>query len=499
MSASPSLRSTLAALLAIGVVFAAAASSSHAQYRNDFETGIPDVSDYQWFEQVDLDLDRRPVRDSSGYFFNYSKMVLAVTGERTTVGDPNVVVPAEVVFPANNPQAEAEVAGSLGFLDANGLVPQPPPGFFVENDIKNAPPRAEFGYGDRYELGYVDDNGAGFMIGIMDGNKNESEDVYGFGDVGTGFGSVHVNFSAPAGFFEGWRDYGIGAIELDVAVSVGTDDDDITAGVGPTVSGPGGPGADAIIDDILGNGGTFFFLDIDNDGVLTVGEDLIYVDFGDLHEFNLRFENLGVRNINKIDGVEIMRTHILDNRHWMEKHKNQQLEIGYGARLFRMQDQFLFDGESDLAGRWFGFTEAENQIVGPQIRLKWAAQRDKLNLSVDGRFMFGYNVGDLSQEYGIGALFVPGGLNSPLQAQPTYGVNGRQEETFSPFVEFRADLKYQLTRSISMNLGYNAMFIDNVTRASQVVGYTLPNLTLTPGGEQEVFINGVTFGVEFWH
>lgn len=500
MSASPSLRIWIAASLAIGTLLAAGAADCHAQYDNDFDAGFPDIADYQYFEPVDLDLNRRPVKYTTGYFFNYDKMILSVTGERTTVGDPTAVVNAQIVFPGNTTAAEIAALQVPTFLLPDGTLPQPPATYTVQNGIQNAPPRAEFGYADRYELGYVDDKGNGWMLGVLDGNEIKSEQVYGFESPTTnGFGSVSVNFRTTPGLLAGWRDFGVGAIELDDAISVGADDDDDTAGVGSSVSGPGGAGADGIIDDVLFNGGTFFIIDGNGDGMFTLGIDPFYTDYGDLSEFNISYETLGVRSISEVDGVEIMRTHVLSNRHWMEKHQNQHLEVGYGARLMKFDDFFLIDGNVDFMGRTFIQTEAENQIVGPQFRLKWAIQKQKLNLSLDGRCMLGYNIGDLSQLYGIGQNLQPGALNRPLLFSPTYGNNGRQEENFSPVVEFRADVKYQVTRSIAVKLGYTAIFIDNITRASQLTDYVLPNPGLLSGGKQDVFVNGLNVGVEFWH
>lgn len=507
MSASPRLSVTLAASLALGALFTACPDRCHAQYKNDFDAGFPDVADYQWFEPVDLDLDRQPVRYTSGINFTYDKMLIAITGERTVVGDESVVVNSQVIFPGNSAAGELAAGTIPVFQLPDGSLPQTPGTFQLFNGIRNAGPRAEFGYADRYQIGYVDDDGNGITLGIMTGNEVESEEVFGFGTPSSaGFGSVVVNFRTPPGYLQGFRDFGVEALELDDSISVGTDDDDDGAGVEPTTSGPGGGGADQQIDDILFNGGTFFIIDADMDGVFDPQSDPFYIDFGDLNEFNIRFEAIGTRNVTEIDGVEIMRTHELSNRHFMQKHQNQRLEFAYGARLFRMKDLFVFDGEADLGGdlatqdnRFFAETEVENQIVGPQIRARWNLQRQRLNIAVDGRCLLGYNIGDFDQTFGVGQAFVPGGLNSPLVAAPTYGNNGAQESTFSPVVEFRADVKYQVTRSMALKLGYTAMFVDNITRASQVVDYTLPSIGLKSGGDQDVFINGATFGIEFWH
>ena len=98
----------------------------------------------------------------SGYFFEYNKLFWAYTGERTTVGSPNVFENvngvqvqgqfAEVIY-RDNPQDEGD----------------PPAPYLVQNELQNVPPKAGFALGNRYEFGYRD-NGHGWTIGILDGH-----------------------------------------------------------------------------------------------------------------------------------------------------------------------------------------------------------------------------------------------------------------------------------------------------------------------------------------
>jgi hypothetical protein len=46
--------------------------------------------DLQIFAPFDLDLDNMADDQWSGYFFEYNKLFWAYTGERTTIGSPNV-------------------------------------------------------------------------------------------------------------------------------------------------------------------------------------------------------------------------------------------------------------------------------------------------------------------------------------------------------------------------------------------------------------------------
>jgi hypothetical protein len=180
----------------------------------------------------------------------------------------------------------------------------------------------------------------------------------------------------------------------------------------------------------------------------------------------------------------------------MDKHQNNYFEVGAGVRFFRLDDNFYWEGRGDLLGRSYVDTTAQNQIVGPQIQARWNHRRGRWTLGLDGRCAFGYNIGDLSQVGAVGEDLNPGALNRPAIAQPTAFSYGRQENTFSPLAELRAEATFQITNAIAAKLGYTGMFVDNVTRASQIVRYALPDMGLLEGGQQDIFINGVNFGFE---
>ena len=479
--------------------------------------------DLQFFSPVDFDFDNRPIGKDCGYFFQYDKLSWAFTGERVTLGQRGLTYPSEQIWRVN-PGDQPVTPGA----------PPVPAPYTITNGVQSAPPDAEFAWGERYELGYFNGN-SGWSVGILDGPEAVSSATYGFGtgvqsvsgdtlgdgalggggaNYGGGFGSVHVNFAVPAGsgFFLGWRDYYIAQDDgVPNTVTSGpqvrnsnAEDDFIPVPVitPPTLLNPAGgstigfipnPNADPASTTKLADG---IVDDIDGDGIAGFDE-TGNVDFGDLFYFNLRFDTLTVRNISETQGIELMKTHRLTNGHKMTKHQGNNLNVAYGVRFLRLRDRFFFGGEGSFIGHTFADTRAENQIVGPQVRAKWSAQRGRWNLGLDGRFLFGYNVQDLSQEGGIGEELVPGGLNSSIILQRTYFATGRQANNFSPVGELRADLSYQLTGSIAARLGYTATIVDNITRAAQMVNWSLPDMGLQPGsGDQEIFINGANFGFD---
>lgn len=481
----------------------------------------------QWFEPVEVDLGCE-LYEHNGFYFKYDKLYWATTGERTTIGDPNVVVMSEDIFPVN-PQDD----------DNFNMAPEP---YQVINGIQNAPPHAVFAWGDRYEGGYTCD-GRGWSIGVLDGPEAISTQYYGFQiretptliedpdfpvpvfrDLLTGYveldpetgqplidpltnmpiptltpfgwGSIHVNFTVPhENFLKGFRDYHDTTQDLP--------DDVPEAGRWVVFHGPGGTGAFGQVTDGLPD-------DIDEDGFngfgvfFIAGNPVYFTDFDDLHLFNIRFNSMIVRNYTETDGIELMRTHVIDNSHKMKKHQHRHFELGYGVRYLRLRDRFTWEGYSDLGDAdvgdlWFTDFQTDNNIVGPQVRLRYEDQRGKWRLGLDGRALFGWNIQNADLEGGLGFTVNPGALNNPVIMQPTYFDYGRREDSFAPVGELRADLGYQITSAIELKLGYTMLFVDSISRSASTLEYSLPNMGMTAASKQEIFINGVNFGIEINH
>ncbi len=434
----------------------------------------------QWFAPVDFDYDCRPIDRGCGYFFNYSKLSWFVDAERTAIGSPGATVLSEDIFPA---------ILALSPLD------QPPQQYVVANGLQNVTP-GQFGGGDRYEVGYFSGQ-HGWMAGIISDQRTTSTKIFGNGPESSGFGSIHVNFELQnPDLLLGFRDYGGVFTVTDFA------DGDVPT---PTINGPGiVPPQDGVVDDLNGNlaeGPVGIFVDIDGDGDLDlIG---IAVDFGDLYNFNVTFNQVAVRNSTRTDGIELMKTYIMNNDHWFTKEQAGQVEIGAGVRFMRFRDEFQFAGTSDLlrgANRFFpgNFinTRVDNDLVGPQIYARYTYEQHRWQFGAAGRCMFAYNIENLSQRGAFGLNLLPGGLNQPLILQPTTFNYGRQDNAFSPVVEFRADATYKFTKALSAKLGYTAIFTDNITRAASVTRFRLPDGGFLASSQQHLFMNGADFGFE---
>src|SRR4051812_44595536 len=119
----------------------------------------------QWFAPVDFDYNDRPIERDCGYTFSYSRLSWAITGERTPLGTGGTDEASLNPFR----QFLTGRAGSAVSLPTpvgkTPLIIAPPE---LLGGIDSGPPRADFGWGDRYEVGYYSGD-HGWKVGIIDG------------------------------------------------------------------------------------------------------------------------------------------------------------------------------------------------------------------------------------------------------------------------------------------------------------------------------------------
>jgi hypothetical protein len=222
-------------------------------------------------------------------------------------------------------------------------------------------------------------------------------------------------------------------------------------------------------------------------------------DFDDLHKFNIFFDQVTVQNRTQTDGVELMWSHDFTNTHHMAKHKNNTVTIGWGARFLRLYDQFDVNALGSILGDSFWSTSFTNNIVGPQVALRWVNERQRWRIQTDARFMAGYNVANWDQVGLMGTELIPGALNRLLYARPTAFSHERHEGEFAPVGELRVAASYHITSGFALNFGYTGTVVAGMRRAATSVHYNLPDMGYVDAGTQEVLINGFDLGVEFVH
>lgn len=149
----------------------------------------------------------------------------------------------------------------------------------------------------------------------------------------------------------------------------------------------------------------------------------------------------------------------------------------------------------------YWFTTAENHVVGPQIGAHFFRSYNRWTFDVQARFFAGFNFQNLKQHGVLGSR-----LNSaaapiagvPIFMGPTGFSHSENEQEWSPCAELRAGIKYQVTSKIALNVGWTGLWMDGIARASNVIDYRVPDMGISMAhNTQDLFINGVTAGVEF--
>lgn len=487
MSAS-SLRITCIALL----VAAGVSTSARAQLDDPCSPFYGCNNDLQFFDPVDLDIDCRGCCDQCGFFFAYDKIAWSTSGERIEIGDPTVQ------------QRWFQVLPGVALDPASGLPIAIP---VIPNSIQDALPNSDITTGDRFEFGYWDEKGSGWLMSVLKGPDDRQELTLGLnggfqGGAQNGLqlpiGDVWVGFRTDPGVLAGFVD-----ILDDTGPGFILPDDD---------NGDDFLDGDDIPDDINNNGVEGHLVQIDDDTFLFVD-----IDSGDLVEIPISFGIANIRNHTQINGFEMMRGHRLNNRHFKVKHQNNHFEWHYGARFLQIDDEFEFEGlagrtdgldEGDpITGSGFGIgdmlvnTDIVNNIVGPQLGYKWTHSRGRWNLNSVGKFMFGYNIRNWRQRGYIAEDSTPARANSPLYVTPHSYRYGRQDQGFSPTAELRLNVDYRLTDNIKLGAGYTGVFVNNIRRSSAHTDWALHDEGRIMGFRdvnegENIFTNGVNFHIE---
>ncbi|MCA9149779.1 MAG: hypothetical protein KDA92_10790, partial [Planctomycetales bacterium] len=286
-------------------------------------------ADFNWFEPIYCD--SPDASDANeGMYFSYERVNWNVlSAPRTAVGDPTIGNPAL--------HGGLVINSSILVKDGLGNAPLPTP---ISNAIDVAQPDSEFGWGNRFEFGYIWDN-AGWNIGVVEGYESVDSETYGVENTNVGAqpftGSVAVLFEFPPGLLEGFVD----------------------------------ADGDGAIDDVL------------PDNVLTFDDTTLFVP---------SFDTLTINHRSRIDGVEVMRT-LRRNDFYA---RNSVVEFMYGVRFMRVDNEMRALGLGGFLADSNWASEVENKMVGPQVALRWSKSQRRWGLRAQGRFMAAMNIRDAS-------------------------------------------------------------------------------------------------------
>jgi hypothetical protein len=168
----------------------------------------------------------------------------------------------------------------------------------------------------------------------------------------------------------------------------------------------------------------------------------------------------------------------------------------YGFRAINTSDDHSVFADGGILGRSFWITGTENRVFGPQAGVVWLQSRGPWSVRLQGLALAGYNLGRVEQYGGIGEELVPGAINRFLYAQPTYFTHTESSDRFSPSGELAAETSLQVTKSIAIRLVWSGIVIDNVLLPDDRVRYFLPNMGLLDPGNQRLFVQNIFCGIE---
>lgn len=218
-----------------------------------------------------------------------------------------------------------------------------------------------------------------------------------------------------------------------------------------------------------------------------------------LRNLPVTFNWLEVQNHTSVWGTELLYVRRFRQcSHWCGCGR---MELFVGARYFDLEDNFLVNGYGGILDRSYWNTEANNRIVGPELggRMWWT--KGRWTLETDGRFTAGFNRQDLRQQGVLGEALTRSttGLNNglPYAFTATGFTNHVYNDEFSPIVEARLTLKYEITRNVAFRVGGTFMWVDGIARAANINEYTMPSMGIdTSATHENVWLAGANFGVE---
>ncbi len=359
--------------------------------------------------------------------------------------------------------------------------------FNQSNGRDSAVTSAPFTWGDRLEGGYWDGN-SGWSISVM--QLGDQAQTRNDSQLAINFINPDVTFLRPNG-----SPVTITALSGFVDADGDTFDDDL---------------------DNDGKAGRYVVVAGAVTSTLTDAND---VDYDDMVVFPTIFDTVLTVAHSESSGVELMKMY-----RFRPFHNGSVLEMFYGARYLELNDMYRVnavggfgndftnlgttpDNTGPVRVQTFWDSQAQNNIVGPQIGGRWYSRRGKWNFVLAGRFFAGLNFQDIVQRGQIGGN-LPQGVISPtggtatlLKNAPANLNNSNFEhharyEEFSPTTELRIESTYALSKAVSLKVGWTGIYSAGIARGANMVLYRVPDLGIAGNNRENYFSTGLNFGVE---
>ncbi|GAB6165289.1 hypothetical protein JCM19992_12890 [Thermostilla marina] len=184
-------------------------------------------------------------------------------------------------------------------------------------------------------------------------------------------------------------------------------------------------------------------------------------------------------------------------------HHGSIWELYMGVRYFEFNEEFNVRAFGGTLADSEWFSDVDNHIVGPQLGGRIFRTYNRWTFETQGRFFAGWNAQSVNLDGILGSQLDPSAgpvEDMPLAMGPTAFSHTEHVQEWSPGVELRFNLKYQLTEKMAISVGWTGFWIDGIARASNVIYYDVPDMGITMDrNRQDVFMNGVNVAVEFNH
>lgn len=227
------------------------------------------------------------------------------------------------------------------------------------------------------------------------------------------------------------------------------------------------------------------------DGQPDVGAPL---DQGDMLTWLQTFNNVTSSNKLTLINAELNRLYRVPGHSW-----SHEIDYYYGIRYMQVKDIYNVTANGGFLGQSVWNAESDNNLIGPQIGMRWSRRTRAVGFSVDGRFFAAYNRQDNDlRGYTASNFAANGAANNPAALTSESFVDGFGNDAFSPTGELRADMILKMSRSWAFKVGYTGLVVGDVSRASPKIVYALPRSSLRDVDSDTTLIShGVNFGLEY--
>jgi hypothetical protein len=218
------------------------------------------------------------------------------------------------------------------------------------------------------------------------------------------------------------------------------------------------------------------------------------IDVNDMVSWLQTYSNVTSSNKLTLINAELNRLYRVPGHSW-----SHEIDYYYGLRYMQVKDIYNITANGGFLDQSVWNAESDNNLIGPQIGMRWSRRNKAVGFSVDGRFFAAYNRQDNDlRGYTASNFAANGAANNPAALTSESFVDGFGNDAFSPTGELRADMILKMSRSWAFKVGYTGLVVGDVSRASPKIVYALPRSSLRDVESDTTLIShGVNFGLEY--